>query len=350
MRLKSDLHNKIFSYINIAGILVPILCIIGNIITGYPLTANIKWIYLMILSLISLTTSKNKIKYQIFYVINIIIIILPMGYINAGKGNTSAIAYIFIIMIGITFLFKETVRNALIILLGITMSVLFYIEFAYPSIIESYSYEMLFKDKLIQLPLTLIAGYLLLSQFANAYIREQEQLNTYSIQLQEANKKLEFLANKDTLTKLYNRRAFDLKLDNIVKEQGHLISDIYVILFDVDLFKVINDTFGHSIGDSVLCQIASNFSDLLPENVFFSRWGGDEFAIIFYNTKEEVEKYMNELMMELKNIKINENYVITISAGITKIMDKDTMNNVFKRVDQGLYKSKENGRSCYTFM
>jgi diguanylate cyclase (GGDEF)-like protein len=285
-----------------------------------------------------------------FYVINIIIIILPMGYINAGKGNSGSTAYLFIIMIGITFLFKKNVRNALIILLGITWSILFYIEFAYPNMIETYSYEMLFKDKLIQLPLTLIAGYLLLSQFADAYIREHEQLNTYSIQLQEANKKLEFLANRDTLTKLYNRRAFDLKLDNIIKEQRQFKSDIYVILFDVDLFKVINDTFGHSIGDSVLYQIASNFSNILPESVFFSRWGGDEFAIIFYDSKDEVEKYTNELMKELKNIRINENYVITISAGITKIIENDKTNHVFKRVDQGLYKSKENGRSCYTFI
>jgi diguanylate cyclase (GGDEF)-like protein len=288
--------------------------------------------------------------WQLFYTLNIILIILPSGWFNGGKGNTNSTAYLFLIMIGITFLFEKKARALLLFILGLTVAVLFYIEYMFPSLLKTYSEELMFRDRLIQLPLTLTAGYLLLRQFANTYIEEQHKLNLYSRRLQEANKKLESLANKDTLTDIYNRRAFDIRLREIIHSKEQLEKEIYIILFDIDLFKEINDNHGHNAGDNVLCSVAEKFISILSERDFFSRWGGDEFAIIYYGKQEEVIRTVELFNQKLLEIELPGKHRVTISMGVTLVKASDCVNEVFKRVDDGLYKSKENGRNQYTFV
>lgn len=351
MNKTTELRNKIFRWINITGITLSVFCIIGNIITSYPIISNVKWVYLFLLSFLAIKKPVKFYSYwQLFYTLNIILIMLPSGWINGGKGNTNSTAYLFIIMIGITFLFEKKARAILLTILCLTITVLLYLEYAYPSILKTYSEDLLFRDRMIQLPLTLTVGYLLLRQFANTYIEEQHKLNLYSRRLQEANKKLEYLANKDTLTNIYNRRAFDIKLGGIIRNKEQHEKNIYVILFDIDLFKKINDTFGHNAGDNVLCSVGEKFLSVLSEPDFFSRWGGDEFAIIYYGNKEEVIRTVELFNQKLTEIELPGQYKVSISMGITVINENDSMNEVFKRVDDGLYQSKENGRNQYTFV
>ncbi|BCJ93615.1 hypothetical protein acsn021_11840 [Anaerocolumna cellulosilytica] len=348
----TEMRKKIFRWINIMGITVSVLCVIGNIITSYPAISNLKWIYLFILSFMTMKKTKklHSSYWQLFFTLNIILIILPIGWFNGGKGNTNSTAYLFLIIIGITFLFEKKARALLLFILSLMVGALFYIEYKYPTLLMDYSEELLFRDRMIQLPLTLTAGYLLLRQFANTYIEEQHKLNLYSRRLQEANKKLESLANKDTLTDIYNRRAFDIKLRGIIRSKEQLEKEIYIILFDIDLFKEINDTHGHNAGDNVLCSVAEKFISQLSETDFFSRWGGDEFAIIYYGKQEEVISVIGLLNQKLSEIELPGKHRVTISMGITMVKESDSINEVFKRVDDGLYKSKENGRNQYTFV
>lgn len=316
------------------------------------MSANIKWFYLIFVSIISLIGRKSAYAFhlQVFHSLSIILIILPVGWINGGRGNSNSTAYLFLIMVGITLLYENKLRKILLFILAATVAILFYVEYKYPHIMKIYSYEMLFLDRLIQIPITLFAGFFILSLYADSYVKEREKLNEYSIQLKEANEKLEYLVNKDILTDINNRRAFDIKLEKIIASHEQFDKEIYVILFDIDLFKEINDTYGHSTGDRVLSEIASGLQLLLNKESLFSRWGGDEFAIIYYGTKEEVIGTVNELNELLKEITIDNNSEVTVSIGITRILTTDTMNKVFKRVDKGLYKSKSEGRNTYSII
>lgn len=352
MKQNVDIRSKAFYCISIVTFFLSILCIAGNVITDYPMSANIKWFYLIIVSAISLIGHKSAYEFhlQVFHTLSIILIVLPVGWINGGKGNSNSTAYLFLIMVGVTLLYENKLRKLLLLILAATVASLFYVEYTYPEIMKVYSYEMLFRDRLIQVPITLMGGFLILSLYANTYIKEREKLSQYSIQLKEANEKLEYLANKDVLTDINNRRAFDLKLEKIINSHEQFEREIYVILFDVDLFKEINDTYGHSTGDRVLNEIASGLKLLLNMESLFSRWGGDEFAIIFYGSREEVIFIVKELNKLLKEITIDKNEAVTVSIGITKILTTDTMNKVFKRVDEGLYKSKSEGRNKYSII
>ncbi|MDF2803711.1 MAG: diguanylate cyclase [Anaerocolumna sp.] len=352
MKQNVDIRSKAFYFISIVTFFVSIMCVIGNVITHYPMSANIKWFYLMIVSIMSLIGHKSVYEFhlQVFHTLSIILIVLPVGWINGGRGNSNSTAYLFLIMVGITLLYENRLRKLLLLILAATVGILFYVEYKYPELMKIYSYEMLFRDRLIQVPITLFGGFLILSLYANTYIREREKLNEYSIQLKEANEKLEYLANKDVLTDINNRRAFDIKLEEIINCHEQFEKEIYVILFDVDLFKEINDTYGHSTGDRVLREVANGLKKLLNTEALFSRWGGDEFAIIFYGSKEEVINTVTGLNKLLKSITIERKDKVTVSIGITKILTTDTMNKVFKRVDEGLYKSKSEGRNKYSII
>lgn len=353
MQHNTDLQNKIFKIILIIGAILSIISIIGNIMGGFPYQTNIKWIFIGALSLIiyGFEKSSHKKKYfRLLYFLSIILVFIPFGWIDSGGSNNNTIAYVFLVMICITYLFEKKTRIMLITLLILTFITLFCLEHFYPQIINVYNVRSQFLDRLMQIPLTLIGGYLLLKQFSDTYIHEKEKLDIYSKELQAANKKLEFMANRDGLTEVYNRRAFDFKLEEIISAGKHFDKDIYVILFDVDYFKSINDTYGHSMGDKVIFQLTDSAKDIMPETSFISRWGGDEFAIIFYGNKEEMKKCMDEFNKKINDIKIDGNDVITISTGVTKIAENDNVSKVFKRVDEALYISKIKGKNQYTIM
>ncbi|WHH58135.1 GGDEF domain-containing protein [Petroclostridium sp. X23] len=349
----SNLQNRIFKIIVITGVVLSIVCIIENILVGFPFEMNIKWFFIGIISLIAVRFKQPILSndyFRLFYALCIILVLVPNGWINSGGSNSSVIAYVFLVMICITFLFQEKTRAILMILLMFTFTILFCLEYFYPQIIKVHGAKAQFLDRLVQMPLTLIGGYLLLRQFADAYTQEKEKLDIYSKELQKANNKLEFMANRDSLTEVYNRRAFDLKLEEIIRDNKHLDKDIYIILFDIDFFKSINDTYGHSMGDQVICRVAKSAAEIASEAGFISRWGGDEFAIIFSGSIEEVKKYMDNLNGKINDIKINEDQIVTISAGITQVGKNDVIKEIFKKVDDGLYRAKDQGRNQYVIM
>ncbi len=141
------------------------------------------------------------------------------------------------------------------------------------------------------------------------------------------------LAVTDDLTGIYNRNAYNIymeraKVDAKHKERG-------IILFDVDNFKIINDTQGHLAGDAVLKNVAKNLTEVFLEpqySVF--RIGGDEFAVL---SKGVSEKEMIERLIILRKI-LNDNGDISLSIGYSMI--KDTQEKAFGYADDMLYADK----------
>jgi diguanylate cyclase (GGDEF)-like protein len=180
-----------------------------------------------------------------------------------------------------------------------------------------------------------------------AYEEEKEKLNHYSSELKKANDKLKYLASRDTLTKLYNRRAFDQEIKSIFINQSHRGKAISLILFDIDDFKSINDNYGHDIGDQVIIRLAELLKLDMPANSFISRWGGDEFAIIYSADLVKAEFYIKNLIYRIKILQSDELPFITISAGITELKSTDNIKSLFKRADNILYEAKESGKNNY---
>ncbi len=159
-------------------------------------------------------------------------------------------------------------------------------------------------------------------------------------------KKINFEAEHDSLTKVPNRRLFNEKLKEEFYKAKRFNISLSIAMIDIDYFKKINDTYGHNEGDIVLKKLASFCQNNIRKSDFFARWGGEEFLFIFPHTNlKEAVKICYKLKNELQNNKKIQNPVkFTISCGVSEVNKEDNIETLLKRVDEALYKAKENGR------
>ena len=170
--------------------------------------------------------------------------------------------------------------------------------------------------------------------------------------LKEADKKIHFYANHDILTKLANRVQFESHLKSAIESCKRRESKMALFFIDLDKFKDINDTYGHTIGDEMLKIVAKRLEQSIRKDDFIARLGGDEFVLIIKDVKN------SEDMITLA-CKLNENikepitlddkvFFMTLSIGISIFPDhgKDS-EDLIKNSDAAMYVVKENGRNGY---
>lgn len=117
-------------------------------------------------------------------------------------------------------------------------------------------------------------------------------------------------------------------------------------MFDIDHFKKVNDEFGHDVGDSVLKELARIIKKNLRQIDIFCRVGGEEFMIILPETEEKNAYQISEKLRKIVESHSKESIPkVTISLGIAQFFKNDDKDNLLKRVDNALYKAKENGRN-----
>jgi diguanylate cyclase len=156
-------------------------------------------------------------------------------------------------------------------------------------------------------------------------------------------------ATHDPLTGLPNRLAYD---DRIVTEMARwkrYQTPLTLIIWDIDFFKHINDTFGHKAGDKTLVLIAKLISSHCRETDFVSRFGGEEFTMLLSDTDaQSAFQAADKLRLVIEKTAFNSNgkkIAITISCGITQFTENDTADSAFSRADKALYDAKNNGRN-----
>ena len=162
----------------------------------------------------------------------------------------------------------------------------------------------------------------------------------------EAQEQLELLSNTDKLTKVNNR----LKLDKVLKEEMTKVKNdeynVSIVLLDIDHFKLVNDTYGHHIGDIVLIEIANMLKTNIRRNDIVGRWGGEEFLIILKNIKLENAIHVAERIRKIiNNYKFTTAGKVSASFGVTTITKLDDEITVLNRVDKALYEAKSSGRN-----
>lgn len=153
----------------------------------------------------------------------------------------------------------------------------------------------------------------------------------------------------DPLTKLPNREAYQERLqleeDHWLKNGGHLA----LAVGDIDLFKKVNDRYGHAAGDKVLRVIGHEISANLRDSDFVARYGGEEFVLLLPGTSaEEAANVLDKIRQELQQcpFKFKGNPIqVTMSFGISEFKGGDQSDKVFRRADAALYQAKENGRN-----
>ncbi|MBR5179660.1 MAG: GGDEF domain-containing protein [Lachnospiraceae bacterium] len=175
-----------------------------------------------------------------------------------------------------------------------------------------------------------------------------QDIHENTVELMSTLKKYEEMASMDPLTSVLNHGRIETELGNaveIVKKNKRVVS---VMMIDIDFFKKVNDTYGHSVGDMTLKRFASIISQCFSDGrAVVGRWGGEEFVTICYDT--DVEK-LREIAEALRTRVESENFKavgkVTCSVGITDITEYDEAEIVFERMDKALYDAKSSGRNC----
>jgi diguanylate cyclase len=173
----------------------------------------------------------------------------------------------------------------------------------------------------------------------------EEQSITFEKRIQEQQAK----SLQDALTKLNNRAAFDEYFAKEIVRYQHNGGSLAIAIADLDNFKGINDTYGHTAGDKTLQVLASTFKKHLENDAFIARYGGEEFVFIFRGKdKDEVMQKLNLLKSNIAKLpfKFKNNKVsMTLSVGVTHIKSEDNVHIAFERADTALYKAKEEGKN-----
>ncbi len=165
---------------------------------------------------------------------------------------------------------------------------------------------------------------------------------------------IEFLANYDPLTQLPNRRLFIDRLDQAIKTAARDDKRLAVMFFDLDHFKTINDSLGHSIGDLMLIEVGKRISSAMREIDSVSRLSGDEFAAVISDVSDisDVIKVVNKVISTMRQaFKIQQYELhVTISIGISFYPnDGKTYELLLKNADTAMYSAKNNGRDNFEF-
>lgn len=163
-------------------------------------------------------------------------------------------------------------------------------------------------------------------------------------------KRLDATAAADKLTGLTTRHAYDILLQQAVRDAGRLAQPLAAIMIDVDRFKAINDGFGHLAGDRVLCGVANAIRASLRASDIICRWGGDEFQVALRNCDlVNAERVAETIRQTVENAGFSfegRGIPATVSVGVAMLKPGEEMQGLIARADAALYQAKQAGRNC----
>ncbi len=169
--------------------------------------------------------------------------------------------------------------------------------------------------------------------------REMEQ------SLREKNQQLKELSYTDALTGIHNHRGVMKGLTSYIEQHSKHHEPLSIILFDIDDFKVLNDTLGHPEGDEALKSIASIMHDNLREEDMVGRYGGEEFLVLLQKTDHDTaRKIANRIRTAVYDAFKDKEISVTLSGGLASFED-DTVGSIIKRADDRLYEAKKAGKN-----
>lgn len=168
-----------------------------------------------------------------------------------------------------------------------------------------------------------------------------------SKELSDAYQKLAFVAGHDSLTDLLNRGRIEWVLRHLIEDTNKTHHTFSAIMIDIDSFKHINDTYGHSVGDDVPIRLADIMKNGVRPTDYAGRWGGDEFVILLPDTDiDQSEKVADRMRRNFAEADIlPDGKAVTASFGVTTSYEGETLESFYRRMDSALYTAKGAGKN-----
>jgi diguanylate cyclase (GGDEF)-like protein len=184
-----------------------------------------------------------------------------------------------------------------------------------------------------------------------ARIRAAKRIVDLQKELMESNKRLELLSITDGLTKLYNHRHFQDELARAFEESERYGRPLSLAIVDLDLFKKVNDTHGHAVGDEVLKAVSGIFQESIRSTDLAARYGGEEFAVMMPETDlAEAMVFAEKIRGLVENLPVvtpAATIPVTVSIGVGSVPHSriHTAKELVVAADKALYRAKRNGRN-----
>lgn len=177
-------------------------------------------------------------------------------------------------------------------------------------------------------------------------LRRTRERDLAEQELKRVNTILEAQATTDSLTGICNRRRFLELLQAELLEAKRYGMPLALIFFDVDHFKAINDTYGHTTGDDVLQELTRIIAGMIRQTDILARFGGEEFVVLVHNNDVKSARDLAEKMRShLEQINFPKVGIVTCSFGVAQYYPDDTVETLITRADDAMYAAKQGGRN-----
>lgn len=166
--------------------------------------------------------------------------------------------------------------------------------------------------------------------------------------LEQENHALGEIARLDPLTHLLNRRSMNTCMRQIMEQAVKSEHTFCLIMADIDDFKVVNDTYGHECGDMVIIEISNIISDIVREDDYVCRWGGEEILILIQADLAAATKVAERICQGIASKKISykeKEIQVTITLGLSAYQEGASIRSLIEKADQNLYRGKNNGKN-----
>lgn len=184
--------------------------------------------------------------------------------------------------------------------------------------------------------------------FSDDILSRGDELQSIATDMTGMKDRLQAVIEKDLLTKIYNRRAGEKRLEKYRKDYKQNGTPFSFAIGDIDFFKKVNDTYGHEAGDEVLKMIAKIIDKNMKKYGFAARWGGEEFMLVFQGKSDtEAATLLEKILDEIRAAQTNyqgQTIKVTMTFGVVEYKGEE-LEKTFRKADHKLYIGKERGRN-----
>ena len=348
------LDDEIYFLTVIVSLFVSVIVFITDILEGLSLAAQaaVAAIFVLMLVLLYLglhfPAKRKQLRLCLILIMNFIL--YPLSFIFSG-GIHSGMILFFLVGLFFVPVMLHGRMSVIIFVLSLLFDIVM-VELAqhFPQLVVPMSLKQHYQDVKVTLLISGFGLYIITVLILGAY--EQERRRN-----EELMDSLHNLSVKDALSGLYNRRELYRRLEvmygggEAVKREDTLVrTNHYIAMFDIDHFKVINDTYGHGVGDQVLRDVAGVLQSLVEgkNGEIASRYGGEEFVCVLQaESMEEAVRRVEEARQNVEALTWEEDpgLHVTISGGILSCMEDADLTKTMTQVDRLLYQAKAEGRN-----
>lgn len=345
---KYELRNRLTVIFLLTGFAFSTIGFLLTLIFQQPLWMNTFNLLCMFVCLIlPIIMTDRLIQASVVALFFVSVIYFPFIYFTTAGNHGPAPIYFVMILVYLAFYLQGTKLFVSLFFLLIYYTIIMVVGYMHSELVVPYHDET---SKIIELCMTVISVSVVMSIIASitftSYNQERDHVIDLMNELKKKNRELEQLSIKDQLTGIYNRRRFNevLKKELELLEQEN--NSLYILMIDIDHFKRINDTYGHLYGDEILKLVANGIGESVRSHDLLARYGGEEFIVLLSRTNEsDAYQTAERIRKHIEKIEYRNERQITVSIGIARGIQSDSVLDVIKRADELLYSAKEKGRN-----